>query len=1051
MPGGPANGPPHFHALPPGAHMHQPQPMSGGHHHSPTSPPTNNYHKDERSQRQHTKMLRKLEQKNRDQTRNKNDTNGTMRNNNHNQQLPHLTNSHSHLNNYQQHNQQPPHIQLHHPQPHHIAQATLCAQQQHVVVPGHLLHAPHLSNGNSTTASGPASTASYEDIEDTSSIATDDEENTILYEQLSAIQKPQITEVTARSALLKWTAPSPSSVPSSPTTESAPPPPPPLNLNAVGYEVLLSDRGKDNKYKIIFKGKSLSCRIRDLRPGQEYAVCMQAYVREVIGAPTEECIFSTPSCEPDQPLPPNLSSKTKNSLQLRWTPPNDNGSQILQFVLETDEGKGPGENGEPTFVEVIKMKGKQFIVSKLQPSTWYLFRLAAINALGRSVYSETAAFSTAGNAPAQMPAPSLLDSATTSSQLHLFWHRRNEDEEFMLQYADPTSGHGFLTCYSGSDTQYIYTKLKRATSYQFRVRAQNETGFSQWSEIATYSTNPERPGRPARPQLKGKTHATHFKVKWDPPQDKGGAAITSYSLQIGQEVHHNSTMETIFNGLETETICDRLSPGTTYHIRVNCEGPGGISPFSDHTAVTTEAVAPLAPAAPTCGQAPQPFAASLRWREPDYNGGASVVEYEIKLITPIEDTIVYKGRDLHYVAKDLAPGTQYAVQVRASNRIGSGPWSDQLCFTTGAAAPFAPEQPEISFQPGGASGVIVKWRPPQANGSPITEYTLTRAPWQEPQDEHSESKPPRDESFSICHQGADCQAEVNQLLPNTRYAFRVSAKNSAGSSLFSTPASIRTPAAAPTAPVIDWHSATADEITLRWRPAEANGSAILYYNVDCPDRPIMRTEDSDPEWTITDLNPETAYKIRVQAVNDIGSGPFSHSVRLTTRALPPRPPKLECTGAGYNFLKLRWADGKNLEFIHFYLEMLNMRSQEFQPIYDGKLMTFKVTKLQELQTYVFRIGAESDTAGAGDFSEEYSFQTCATLPGSIRAPRCTEVDAQSVHLEWQHSRNTFADPVEYVLQMHNVRETEYKQVSDEYSICALSFAHASFFTGLSWT
>lgn len=859
-------------------------------------------------------------------------------------------------------------------------------------------------------------------------MATDDEDIAALFDQLSSVQKPQISEVTSRSALLKWAAPTTPSVPSSPTTESAPPTPPPLNLNELRYEVLLSDRGKENKYKIIFKGQSLSCRIRDLRPGQEYSVCLQVYLQELHGSPSEEALFSTPCCEPDQPLPPKIIAKTKNSLQLRWNAPLDNGSHILQYVLETDEGKGPAENGEPVFVEVMKMKGKQYSLSKLQPSTWYLFRLAAINAFGRSAYSETAAFSTAGNAPAQMPPPSLLDSATTSSQLHLFWHRRNEDEEFVLQRSDPTSGHGFLNCYSGVETQTLCTKLQRATSYQFRVRAQNESGFSQWSEVATYSTNPERPGRPPRPQLKGKTHATHFKAKWEPPLDRGGAEITSYSLQIGPEVHHNSMMETVFNGPETETICDRLSPGTTYHIRVNCEGPGGISHFSDHTSVTTEAVVPIAPAAPTCGQAPGPFAASLRWREPDYNGGAAVVEYEIKLITPIEDAIIYKGRDLHFVAKDLAPGTQYAVQVRAFNRLGAGPWSDQLSFTTGASAPFAPEQPELSFQPGGGS-VIVKWRPPQANGSPITEYQLARAPWQEPQDEHSESQPPRDESFSICHQGQDCQAEVNQLLPNTRYAFRVSAKNSAGSSLFSTPASIRTPAAAPTAPVIDWHSATADEITLRWRPSESNGSPILYYNVDCPDRPAVRTEDSDPEWTITELLPETAYKIRVQAVNDIGSGPFSHSVRITTRALPPRPPKLECTAAGYNFLKLRWADGKNLEFTHFYLEMLNMRSREFQPIYDGKLMTFKVTKLQELQTYVFRIGAESDTAGAGDFSEEYTFQTIATLPGSVRAPRCTEADARSVHLEWQHSRNAFADPVEYVLQMHSTRETDFKQVS----------------------
>lgn len=47
---------PHFHTIP-GGHL-QPQTMHS--QHSPSPP--NTYHKDERSQRQHTKLLRKLDQ-----------------------------------------------------------------------------------------------------------------------------------------------------------------------------------------------------------------------------------------------------------------------------------------------------------------------------------------------------------------------------------------------------------------------------------------------------------------------------------------------------------------------------------------------------------------------------------------------------------------------------------------------------------------------------------------------------------------------------------------------------------------------------------------------------------------------------------------------------------------------------------------------------------------------------------------------------------------------------------------------------------------------------
>lgn len=69
-------------------------------------------------------------------------------------------------------------------------------------------------------------------------------------------------------------------------------------------------------------------------------------------------------------------------------------------------------------------------------------------------------------------------------------------------------------------------------------------------------------------------------------------------------------------------------------------------------------------------------------------------------------------------------------------------------------------------------------------------------------------------------------------------------------------------------------------------------------------------------------------RIRVQAVNSVGAGPFSSVLKATTPALPPSPPHLECANVGHNFLKLKWGDGKNLDFIQYTLEMENPRSSE---------------------------------------------------------------------------------------------------------------------------
>lgn len=49
-------------------------------------------------------------------------------------------------------------------------------------------------------------------------------------------------------------------------------------------------------------------------------------------------------------------------------------------------------------------------------------------------------------------------------------------------------------------------------------------------------------------------------------------------------------------------------------------------------------------------------------------------------------------------------------------------------------------------------------------------------------------------------------------------------------------------------------------------------------------------------------------RIRIQAINEIGAGPFSQFIKAKTRPLPPLPPRLECAAAGPQSLKLKWGD-----------------------------------------------------------------------------------------------------------------------------------------------
>lgn len=1088
--------------------LHTPQ---SGVSHSPSPPHSNNnqYHKDERAQRQFSKLQRKLDQKQRElnasiatpinSPRKHTEVNGNVRKHQHQglQQLPHQ----------QQQQQQPPLLQLQQQQPQpphpHVFPAVVAGQRN-----------------------GTSSVATSEDGEESSSMADEEDDTQTIIDHLSSVQSPQVNEITSRSALFQWAAPSPL-----PPNEALP-----FNVHDLHYELLLSDPGKENKYKSIFKGSSLSCMVQDLRPGQEYTVRLQVYLEQLHGAPTEPTVFNTPPCEPEIPKTPTLIARTKNSLQLRWNAAIDNGSHITNYILEYDNGKYNGmihliNSQNCDLVEVCKTKGKQFTVNKLHPSTCYIFRLAAVNEYGRSGYSDLVKFNTAGNPPIQ-PAPPTLQHATATS-LKLAWQRRSPSEGFTLQMNDLDQGYGYKNIYTGMDTVYECVGLRRATTFQFRVKAENENGQSPFSKEVVFKTLPSCPGRPTKPQVKGKIHATAFKVKWDPPLDTGGAEISVYHLEISS----GSVYERIYSGKESETLIDRLSPGTTYHIRVLCEGPGGSSACSDPCLVTTEPVVPRAPQRPYCKSTPTPYAACLSWDKPDYNGGAPILEYEMEVeMTNKTRNSCYRGKDQFCVVKDLRPGEMYTVQVRAINRIGAGDWSEEYSFHAGAAPPNAPKELTITLK--SPTHLTVIWDEPHCNGAPISEYIL-----------QSSTSDTEELLFQTVYHGQQRSAELRNLAPFTTYHFRVCAVNSAGSSRYSTTFSQKTPAAPPNVPVLGQHKITAKSILICWETPQCNGSSITHYNIECGDRVILcdsaqcrssndrdanrradevDDEDEDEEeydedelddetpvasvegeteanlldnnsssssstnanrneLLIDDLYPETSYKLRIQAVNEIGNGPFSTYIKFTTAPLPPKPPKLECIQFGFSHLKLRWGEGKNLaDLARYYVELENNRTGEYQNVYTGTRSTCKVMKLHELTAYTFRIAVETKHAGMGEFSEDFVFVTTAATPNTIKAPRVyvellggsgnnspqhppssvngsvnnlpTAVQG-STHLttggghssgagpltiEWQTSRNNpFSDQIEYVLHVAKMKDQEFHEVyrgpETRYTIQNLSY------------
>ncbi|KAG5900612.1 hypothetical protein JTB14_017464 [Gonioctena quinquepunctata] len=848
---------------------------------------------------------------------------------------------------------------------------------------------------------GMNSVGTSEDGEE-SSVPDDEDFHVYITDILSSVQAPKVSELSSRSALLQWAAPVRLSESASNDSHDID-----ISESDLRYEVLLSDKSKEMKFKSIYSGPSLSCRIRDLKPGQEYSVCLQVHLdelqgsaNELQGSATDPVKFITPPCQPDQPQPPKLIHRTKNSLQLRWNAVSDNGAPILHYILEYDEGKG----GD--FVEFYKGRSKTHTLQRLLPATLYTFRLAAVNEVGTSLFSDCIAYNTYDNPPAQPSAPTLVDASVQS--LHLQWHQRPKDDEFILQMNDVQTKYGFLNVYLGAENQHICRGLTQCSNYSFRLRSKNDGGISPWSEEVTYCTLPDKPSRPSKPIVKGRIHAHSFKLKWEPPSDTGGSEITRYIL----EVNSGSGYETVYQGLETEAVCDKLTPGTTYQLRVSCISAGGCSNFSDPCTVTTDAVSPGQCPLPRLLGKPLPNSIAIKWQEPDYNGGAPVLDYEVEMTSGTTQTIVHKSKETECTVTNLSPGCDYSFLVRAVNRIGPGQWSDQLKVTSGAAPPSAPSIPSVQCK--SPFHVYVEWLEPQSNGAPVSEYRLEISP------DVNEDK------FSSIYQGPQLNYDVKGLTPFHSYYFRVQAGNSAGFSSFSPVAGTITPAAPPMAVTTLKSYSTPKSITLHWNPPNDNGSPITHYNIELGDKTIS-TEYPVGEYTIENLQPETNYKIKIQAVNLVGLGAYSSSLRTATLRLPPAAPRLECVAVAHNYLKLKWGEGKNTEYTQYCVEMENLRSREYQCVYKGTALTCKVNKLHELMTYKFRINATND-AGVGDFSNVYEFTTSIAVPAAVKVPKVVDVEQRSCSLEWFPARNVFSDAVVYQVQVARLKEQVFRQV-----------------------
>ena len=430
-----------------------------------------------------------------------------------------------------------------------------------------------------------------------------------------------------------------------------------------------------------------------------------------------------PSTIPDAPT--GLTATGYNGwMNLSWTAPNDGGSTITDYKYQYARSGGSygswisaGANtSEPVY--------------GLTNGVLYHFQVLAVNSNG-----EGPASSTANGRPAGPPgAPQNLETEAGDGEVTLTWsaplsNNGSTITGYKYSYYAGTSGtfSGWMSV--GNVLTATVSDLTNGTLYQFGVLATNSAGDGSYAgpEEATPESVITTPGPPTGLNVSGAINGIVI-FTWDEPSDDGGADITGYKYRYREE--GTSTWSDWTSATHRVGLITGLTNDTTYEIQVlaiNSEGSGEISDILEATPVVVE-VRPGAPKDLTATAGDEEV--DLYWYPPDFDGNTPITGYEYRLDTNNDGTWTgwtSTGNDtaLYVTVMGLTNGTEYAFQVQAKNRIGTGGSSSEVTATPQEIITVPDAPTGLSTTTGTATGTIdLSWDAPSDDGgSPITDYT----------------------------------------------------------------------------------------------------------------------------------------------------------------------------------------------------------------------------------------------------------------------------------------------------------------------------------------
>lgn len=459
---------------------------------------------------------------------------------------------------------------------------------------------------------------------------------------------------------------------------------------------------------------------------------------------------------------PYRTGSTASSIDIAWTPPLDPGGCVITgYAVFKDDGTGTGVFAEANSVNDLAIRDQPGLnsatITAFSPSDVgldFVLYLEVYTEAGDTAQSEHGTI-TLADVPDQPVAPpyKAAPPASSGSRLLLHYDALTPSQNgglpilsYSLEIDDGLGGEYYaltgLTVTSLATSHLMTAGVSQGLSYRLRYRAQNAYGWSEYSPTATILAA-QPPEKPSTAPVIVSTSDTQISISLDLDIGNGGAAVTSYALEVNAGGLSNDAFQavaTYTSGLETHVLdltADALAYGTIYKLRYRALNVEGAGEYSDVALVALNSL-PAAPATPTRVEAASTETSiTVSWGSsqlsPELEGNA-ITGYRLYAAREHSNIyeLVYDGAGYpqvrSFVLSGLTPGEHYEFKVSAINFNGEGPQSTSPLSTYSCTAPVGVSAPVRVAATSTSTTTGLSWAEPAATGGcPLTGYALYRS------------------------------------------------------------------------------------------------------------------------------------------------------------------------------------------------------------------------------------------------------------------------------------------------------------------------------------